>query len=133
MNLTELEEYVMAYFLSVDALSVSVDGRYFRREDFVRVFEDRIFYATQQFGSKIAGRYSNIAVQIVDRLIESNALSTSTDQWSVTWHRFDTDKYKAVVKALIQSNTLCQRSKDASPRFWEEAFAALSNDRPPPR
>ena len=40
MNLTELEEYVLAYFLSVDALSVSVDGRYFRREDFVRVFEE---------------------------------------------------------------------------------------------
>jgi len=133
MKLTELEEYVMAYFLSVDALSVSVDGRYFRREDFVRVFEDRIFYATQQFGRKIAGRHSNIAVPLVDRLIERDALSTSTDQWSVTWHRFDTSKYRAVVKELIQSNTLCQRSKDAGPQFWEEAFAALSNESLPPR
>ena len=132
MNLTELEEYVLAYFLSVDALSVSVDGRYFRREDFVRVFEDRIFYATQRFGSKIAGRHSNIAAPLVDRLIESGALSTSTDQWSVAWHRFDASKYRAVAKELIQSNTLCQRSEDAGPQFWEEAFAALSNDRPPP-
>jgi hypothetical protein len=71
MNLTELEEYVLPYFLSVDALSVSVDGRYYRREDFGRVFEDRIFYATQQFGSKIARRHSNIAAPLVDRLIES--------------------------------------------------------------
>jgi hypothetical protein len=133
VKLTELEEYVLGFFLSVDALSVSVDGRYFRREDFVRVFEDRIFYVTQQFGGKIAGRHSNIAVPLVDRLIESNALSTSTDQWSVTWHRFDPSKYRAVVKELIQSNILCQRSKDAGPQFWEEAFAALSNDELQPR
>ena len=63
MNLTELEECVYAYFLSGEAMIVTVDGRFYRREEFVRVFEDRLFYATQRFGGGVAGRYSNIAQQ----------------------------------------------------------------------
>jgi hypothetical protein len=132
MNLTELEEYVLAYFLSVDALSASVDGRYYLRGDFVRVFEDRIFYATQQFGSKIAGRHSNIVSPFVDRLIESKALSTSVDQFSVAWHNLDNSKYRAVVKEMTQSNAICQRAKNAGPQYWERTFASLSDKKAPP-
>ena len=131
MTPAELEEYGLAYFLSVEALNVSVDGRYHRRDDFVRIFEDRIFYANQTFARKLKGRHSNIAARLVDTMIEKSAMSTSVDQWSVTMHSLDNGRYRAVVKELIESNPICQRSKDAGPRFWEEMFAAVSDDERP--
>jgi hypothetical protein len=132
MTPAELDEYGLAYFLSLEALNVSVDGRYHRREDFVRIFADRIFYANQRFARKLGGRHSNIAAQLVDTFIAKNAMSTSVDQWSVTLHSFDNARYRAVVKELIESNAICQRSKDAGPQFWEEAFAAVNDDEPLP-
>ena len=58
--MTELEEHVFAYFLSTEALHISIDGRFYRREEFVKVFEDRIFYATQRLGPSASGRHSKI-------------------------------------------------------------------------
>jgi hypothetical protein len=130
MNLTELEEYVFAYFLSGDALNVTVDGRFYRREEFVQVFEDRIFYAAQRFGSKVA---SNIANKLVDKLIEEKALSTTHDKLSGTSHQLDGNKYRTFIRNLIKSNCICQRSQEAGPQFWEEAFAVLTNNGRPPR
>lgn len=131
MNLTGLEEYVYAYFLSGEAMTVTVDDRFYRREEFVRVFEDRLFYATQRFGRGVAGRYSNIAHSLVDQLIQEKALSTSIDKWSGTSHQFDSGKYRTFIKNLVKSSNICQRSQAAAPQFWEEAFAVFSSKHSP--
>jgi hypothetical protein len=125
MSLSELEQCVFAYFLSHDALNVTVDGRFYRREEFVRVFEDRFFYALQLYGRGIAGRHSNIANALVDKLIEERALSTVVDRLTGISHQFDTGRYRALINNLIKSNDICQRSQAAGPQFWEEAFAAF--------
>lgn len=131
MNLTELEECVYAYFLSGEAMNVTVDDRFYRREEFVRVFEDRLFYATQKFGRGVAGRYSNIAHSLVDELIEEKVLSTSNDKWSGTSHQFDSEKYRAFIRNLVKSNKICRRSQTTDPKFWEEAFAVFSSAHSP--
>ena len=128
MTPAELDEYGLAWFLTVEAINVSIDGRFQRREDFVRMFADRLFFANQRFARKLGGRHTNIAARLVDTLLEKKAMSTSIDQWSVTLHSFDNARYRAVVKELIESNAICQRSKDAGPLFWEESFAAVSDD-----
>lgn len=120
MNLTELEEYVFAHFLSGEALNVTVDGRFYRREDFVRIFEDRMFYALQLYGGGVAGRHSNIANNLVDRLIEEKALSTVSDHLTGTSHQFDAGKYRAFIGSLIKSNVIFQRSQEAGPQFWKK-------------
>ena len=91
---------------------------------------DRLYYSNQQFARKLAGHHLNIAERLVDTLIEKKAMSTSVDRWSVTLHSFDTSKYRAVVKELIQTNAICQRAKDAGPQFWE-VFTSLGDAESP--
>lgn len=124
--MTELEEHVLAYFLSTEALHISIDGRFYRREEFVKVFEDRIFYATQRLGPRASGRHSKIIESLMDTLIEAKGLSTSHDRLSGTYHQMDDSKYRAVIRNLIQSNAICQCAQQAGPHFWEEAFKALN-------
>ena len=126
MQLSELEEHVFAYFLSVEAPNISVDGRFYRREEFVKVFEDRFFYGTQRLGPGISGRHTEIVNRLVDTLIEATALSTSHDRLSGTYHKMDDSKYRAVIRSLIQSNAICQRAQQAGSHFWEETFRALN-------
>ena len=124
--MTELEEHVFAYFLSTEAPHISVDGRFYRREEFVKVFEDRIFYATQRLGPRVSGRHSKIVESLIDTLIEAKGLSTSHDRLSGTYHQMDDSKYRAVIRNLIQSNVICQCAQQAGPHFWEDAFKALN-------
>src|SRR5579864_2043676 len=131
MNLSGFEEYAFAYFLSIDALNFSVDGRFYSREEFVRVFEDRIYYATMMFNTGLSRRHWNVANRLVDELIEEKVLSTVHDQHTGTSHQFDTAKYKVFMRALIHANAICQRAQGAGPQYWEEAFAGLSGDEQP--
>ena len=96
MTPAELDEYALAWFLSVEALNVSIDGRFQRREDLVRMFADRLFFANQRFARKLGGRHTNIPSRFVDTLLEKNAMSTSIDQWSVTLHSFRVGEQRRV-------------------------------------
>jgi hypothetical protein len=125
MQLNELEKYVLAYFLAGDAITVTVEGRFYGRAEFVRVFEDRIFYATQQLGAAAARRHPAIANYLVDKLIEEKALSSVNDQYTGISHQFDDGKYRTVVRALIESNSICERAQAAGQSFWEETFTRL--------
>jgi hypothetical protein len=131
MNLTELEKFVLAYFLSGEALHFHVDGRFQRREDFAQMLEGAFFFATKKFGSGIAGRYPNVISTLLDELIEAQALSSVTDKWTGVSHQFNSDAYKAFIKDQIKTNSICQHSQQAGPQFWEEAFATLSHGQRP--
>ena len=126
MTPAELEEYGFAWFLSAEALNISIDGRWHRRDDFVRMFADRLYFANQTFARQLGGRHLQIAARFVDTLIQKQAMTTSVDQWSVTMHNVDSSRYKAVVRDLIDSNTICQHAQSAGPGFWEERFAAMA-------
>lgn len=128
MKLTRSEEYVFAYFLSDDALKVTVDPRFYRREEFIPVFEDRLLYATNPLGAGVAGRYPSIAKQFVDLLIEENVLLTSNDKWSGTWHQFDATKYKQVVTALIANTEIISKTNGKGSAYWVDVFERLSRE-----
>jgi hypothetical protein len=126
MNLTEWEEYGLAYFLLADALNVTVDGRFYKRAEFVQVFADRVFFATQPFADGVAGHHLNIANLLVDKLIEEKGLSSVNDKWTGVSHQFDPGRYRIIINALIKSNAICQRAQEGGSKFWQEAFARLS-------
>jgi len=127
MKLNELESHVLAYFLSNDALDFSIDPRFHERRIFVEMFEDRIYFGTRNFSKAIGGRHPNVANELVDSLIESQALSTTTDQFTGVAHKFDSGKYRACIQRLIDTNEICQRARARGPQFWEETFARLGN------
>jgi len=126
MNPIELEQYVLAYYLSVEALQFHVDGRFQRREDFAQMLEGALFFATKKFGSGIAGRYPNVVSNLLDELIEAKALSTVNDKWTGVSHQFNSDAYKAFIKHHIKTNGICQRSQQSGAQFWDQAFAGFS-------
>jgi hypothetical protein len=125
MNAGELDALGLAWFLAVEAMNVSIDGRQHRRDDFVRMFADRLYYANQTYARKLAGRHTTIAGGLVDTLIAEKALSTSVDEWEVTLHGFDTVRYRAVVKQLTASNPICQQATAAGGDFWGKIFADI--------
>jgi hypothetical protein len=126
MELTDLEQHVYAYFLSEEALAVRVDGRFYRREEFVKVFEDKLFYSTRRWGPEIAARHSNIANVLVDKLIDAQGLLSTHDELSGTYHQMNDATYRQVIKDFIQSNAICQRAVKAGPQFWNEVFGQPS-------
>lgn len=127
MNLSAADELVLAHFLATQASSVTVDGRFYPRQDFVRIFEDRLAFAPRPpVSAKI--EFANIASVLVDKLIQEGALSTVNDQWTGVSHQFKTDRYKSVIKELNAANDICQQAARAGSTFWEKAFESLSQD-----
>ena len=122
MKLTDLEEHVFAHFLSEDALAVRVDGRFYRRGEFVKIFEDKLLDTTQRLGPGIVGRHTNVANALIDALIEKQGLSTTTDKLSGTYHQMSDSNYRQVIKDLAQSNPICQREQQVGSGFWNEVF-----------
>jgi hypothetical protein len=125
MNAGDLEALGLAWFLAVEAMNISIDGRQHRRDDFVRMFADRLYYANQRYARKLAGRHTSIAAGLVDTLIGEKALSTSVDEWEVKLHGFDTERYRVVVKQLISTNPICRQANAAGGDFWEKTFADI--------
>jgi len=120
----ELDEYVLAYFLSTQASHVNIDGRFRRREEFILSFEDAFFYSTQQFGGAAAGRHASICDSLVTRLAETGCLLAAHDKWSGTSYQFDVGAYRAFIKSQIDNNPICQRALEIGPQYWREVLRA---------
>jgi hypothetical protein len=125
MNLTALEQTVLAYFLTVEGPKVSIDGRFYLRDNFDQIFLDRIFFSAQSLVGGREQQHSKVAGWLVDKLIESGALSTARDTLGGTSHQFIPAKYKAAIKELAESNAICQLAQQGGPQFWQETFAKL--------
>lgn len=122
MNTSELENQILAYFLSSQASTVNIDGRFRSRDEFIQTFEDAFFYSTQRFAGSAAGRHSNVAAKLVAQLIETGCLSASHDKWSGTSYQFDAGRYAAFIKEQIDRNLICQHARQTGPQYWDEVF-----------
>jgi hypothetical protein len=126
MNLNDNEQLVLAYFLAEDAPKMYVDARFFLYEDFVRMFDDRIFYKIQELPNGPTTRHKNLATQIVDLMIEREALTTRKDKFGGVMHQFQPDAYRALVAELTDKSPLALEGKDKGPAFWDARFAAAA-------
>jgi len=126
MKLNDLEENVFAYFLSRDASAVRVDGRFYRRGEFLKIFEDKLLDTTQLLGAGIAGRHTNVANALLDALIEKQGLSTTVDKLSGTYHQMNDGSYRQVIRDLAQSNAMCQRAEQGGATFWSDMFKSFN-------
>jgi hypothetical protein len=124
METNELDAHVLAYFLVTRAGNLNIDGRFRRREEFIQMFEDALFYSTQGFGGNVVGRHSSIATTLVDQLIESGSLAASQDKWSGTSYQFDAGRYRVFIKNQTDANAVCQQALQKGPQFWDEVFRA---------
>lgn len=124
LNGRELDDHVLAFFLSTQAAHVNIDGRFRRREEFILSFEDAFFYSTQQFGGAVAGRHASICDSLVTRLAETGCLVAAHDKWSGTSYQFDVGRYRAFIKSQIDGSPICQRAAEAGPQYWEKVFRA---------
>lgn len=124
MKINEVEQWVFAYFLVMQAGNVNIDGRFRRREEFIQIFEDAVFYSTQKFTGAVAGRHSDLCTKLVAQLIEAGCLAASHDKWSGTSYQFDAVRYREYIKRQIDADAVCQQALKAGPQFWDEAFGA---------
>lgn len=132
MALTGAETLLLAYFLAEDALAFSVDGRFYRREEFYHVFKDRLYFLTPRAADGLSFRHAEIARELVDLLIEKQAILTIQDKLAGPLHQFAPEAYKAAIKSFAAQNQILASRADKTPQFWAERFAALREDPAPP-
>jgi hypothetical protein len=126
MSLSNLEQHLYAYFLVIDAPKTTVDGRFYRREEFIGVFKDRIRFGTAGAGKFSADVCEHIATDLVDRLIATGGLTTARDKLTVgELHQFEPAAYKQTIQALTEQNEIIAAAKGQGEAFWQKAFAEL--------
>jgi hypothetical protein len=125
MNLNDTEQLVLAYFLVEDAPKMYVDARFFLTEDFVRMFDDRIYYKIQEIPSAPTSRHKNLATQLVDLLIEKGALTTKRDKFGGVMHQFVAEVYRPLIAELAAANPLVAKAGAGGADYWEGEFARL--------
>lgn len=125
LNLTDLEQTALAYWLVKEADSVNIAGRFFPRADFINSFEDKLRIRLRKFGPKVSGKMKPVAEQLVDRMIEQGSLSTQPGKLGGVMHQFQAPEWKTLVAELKAENPIVAKGADADDAFWEEAFAGL--------
>jgi hypothetical protein len=126
MALNDVETRLYAYFLATDAPKTTVDGRFYPREDFVRIFKDRIYFGTAAAGSFTQAACENVANTIVDALIASGALTTTRDKFSVVLHQFVPATYKQTIQDLCDADALVRAAAGQGPGYWKDVLATAS-------
>ena len=125
MTLTKQEEYVLAFFLATEAKNIFINDKYYKRKEFVKTFEDRIFIATKKFGEGIAGRYPNVAARLIDALADAQGLLTINDKYSGESLKFNISRYKDAVQCLIEKNPTLKVEEEMTAKYWENLFGGL--------
>lgn len=128
MTLTDLEQYVFAYFLAHGAEGYTSTAEYRERGEFVTAVEDRLFAITEGFGPGVHSRYPAIAENFVDAMIESRALKVLSDRFAGTFYNFDQQAYNKLVSDLTIPNEIVAKAKNIGHRFWVAAFSNLASD-----
>jgi hypothetical protein len=124
MSLSAIEEHVFAYWLANGAQGLSMVGRFWPYGELTMVIQDKVQVAVRKFGFKAGQACPTVAKAFLDKLIELEAFSTTTNKFGGTMHQYQPEAYARCVKELQEANPILQKAQAGGPGFWDEAFAA---------
>jgi hypothetical protein len=126
MNLSELEQHILACYVAGAAGDLNMVGRFWPYGELAMIIEDKIQVATREFGFKVTSRAMTVATAFLDQMIAGEAFSTKQNDFGGTMHQFQADTYRKLLKQLQETNPVIQTAQGAGPGFWTEAFARLT-------
>ena len=127
MDLSELEQHVLAYYLANGAENFTMVPRWWPYGELVLVIEDKVRVAVRKFGVKANMASAKVARALLDLLIEREAFTTKQSDLGSAMHQFQPDGYRAVINELQQGSPLFQQAQSAGPDFWQDAFAKVTS------
>lgn len=119
MNLSALEEHVLAYYLANAAEGLQMDPRFWPYGELVLIVEDKIQFATRQFGFKVAAAAPNVARAFLDLMIKRGGFSTAKNDYGSTMHQYQRQRYDASIRELRAVNPICMEANASGPEYWE--------------
>jgi hypothetical protein len=126
MDISELDQAVIAYFVAGPANDVNIAGRFFPYSDLQLILDDKFQIATRKFGIKVKSRSKAAAKVFVDEMIDKGGWSSKPNDFGGNMHQFQPDVFKATLKEMQASDPIVVESQGKGPEFWTEKFAALT-------
>ena len=128
MALSKLEQHVLAFYLATDAKGVFVNDKYYKRHEFVKIFEESVLFSTKVFGERVSECAGAVASSLVDTLVDKNGLVVTNDKYSGESVKFNIANYKKVVQSLIDENAILNDGLPADADAWKNIFSELAAD-----
>lgn len=125
MNLSELEQHILAFYIADSAGDLSMVGRYYPTGEMILIIEDKIQVATRQFGFKVSNKAKAAATAFLEQMIAAGAFSSTEGKLGGTMHQFQAVTYRKALAEQRENNPIVQKAKAGGPDFWKQAFAAL--------
>lgn len=127
MSLSNLEQHVLAYFVSEYAAEFTITDRFYPHGELVLVWADKISVATRKFGRKLGARAKPVATELLDMMIEKGGYSSKTNDFGGTMHAFKPDEYQRIIREMKESDPIILKAKAAGPEFWANTFEQLTS------
>lgn len=125
MNLTELEQHILAYYIAGAAGDLTMIDRYYPTGEMILIIEDKIQVATRSFGFKVTSKAKPAATAFLEHMIAAGAFSSTQGKLGGVMHQFQAAAYRKAIEEQRANNPILQKAKAGGPEFWKQAFAAL--------
>jgi hypothetical protein len=125
MNLTALEETVLAYYLCKDAAELNMVGRWWPQIELSSIIEDKVRFAVSRFDAASGGAVDNAARALLEALIERQAFSTSEGKYG-PMYQFQPSVYQDWLREAQANSALIAQARTGGPDFWRQTFDSFS-------
>lgn len=126
MNLSELEQTVLAYYASGQAKDLTVAPRWYPYGELILIMEDKVSIAVRKFGFKARGAAKAAATAFLDMMIEKGAWATKQNDFGGSMHQYQMDAYPRVLGEFNAGNPIVQAAAAGGESFWADRFAELT-------
>ena len=100
MDLSPIEQHVLAYYLVNGAQDFAMVGRFFPYGELTLVLQDKMNVAIRKFGTKATMAAPAAARAFLDDVIAREGFSTVKNKFGGAMHQFQPDTYPKVLKDL---------------------------------
>lgn len=126
MSLSQLDRYVLSYFIAHAAQTLNIDGRFYPFGDLVMSIRSKIQLNTAKFGKPVSSRADTVAKYFVNLLIERGALSVVKQEIGNDMHQFQQQAYKDMLQAFRESDDILRQAAEEGEEFWKRAFESTT-------
>lgn len=126
MNLTELEQLVLAHYVAHGARDLNMVGRFWPYGELVLIIEDKIQLGVRKYGTRANMAAPRVSRAFADMQIEQGGFSTVDNNFGGKMHQFQGDAYLAAIDAFEASDPILQEAATAGEGFWADRFTKLT-------
>ena len=127
MSLSPLEQHVLAYWSSGQAVELNIATRWYPYSEMILVLEDKIAVATRKFGFKVRGCSKAAATVFLDAMIAKGAWETKANEFGGNMHQFQLGAYTRALAEMNAADPIVAAAAAGDETFWADTFAKLTS------